>query len=347
MSEEQSQESDDPDQEVESPEEESQSHNLQKSLVVGQDLRVALQKFNQMQRELAEAARPIREIQDSMESATQPLRDVQQTMDAVTQPYAELQQTISAVQSARAIAEAYNQQWDAIREPLRDLREDIKDAVEEQITLEMPWEYDSVDPKPAAKSTADSWVEHFIEDLEDVEDEFFELMIERVEDGLEDFRNEPERPYAAIHIFISMQDALLWWLCYQDTEISTEATNEIGVPKYGTDEKQDALRKYYAAYFDVEDGDSGTFTDYKWDCFWAHRHAIMHGDLYATYDMNIATTAMLFFALTAHSVLQVIADKDEAGEDIPSIMDEIREANDEIEVEDVDAGEALGSFLSN
>lgn len=346
MSEDQSSKTEESEQDVDESDFGTQSSDLRKSLVVGQDLRAALQSINQMQREVAEAARPIRELQDSLESATQPLRDVQQTMDAVTQPYAELQQTISAVQSARAIAEAYNQQWESIREPLRELRSQIQVAVEEQITLEMPWEYDSVEPTPAAKSTAESWVEHFIEDFEDVEDEYFELMIDRVEDGLEDFRNEPDRPYAAIHIFISMQDALLWWLCYQDDEISTEATNEIGLPKYGTDEKQDALRKYYAAYFNVEGGDSGTFTDYKWDCFWAHRHAIMHGDLYATYDMNIATTAMLFFALTAHSVLQVIADKDEAGEDIPSIMEEIREANEEIEAEDVDAGEALGAFLS-
>lgn len=70
----------------------------------------------------------------------------------------------------------------------------------------------------------------------------------------------------------------------------------------------------------------------------------MHGDLYATYDMNIATTALLFFALTAHSVLRVIEDRDEAGEDIPSILEEIEDAQEAMEPEDVDPGEVLGTF---
>lgn len=317
-----------------------QLYDLQKSLVAGQNLRSTIQSITQKQREAAEAARPISEIQTELESATQPVRDAQQAMNGVSKPYIGLQQTISAVQSVRAIAEAYSQQWEAIKEPLNQLRNEIRIAVEEQITLEMPWEYESVEPSSAAKTTAISWVEHFIDDFEDVENEYFELMTDRIEDGLDDFKNEPDHPYAAIHIFISMQDALLWWLCYQDKDISTDETNEVDLPKYGTDEKQDALRKYYAAYFNVEDGDSSKFTDYKWDCFWAHRHAIMHGDLYATYDMNIATTAMLFFALTAHSVLQVLSDKDESGEDIPAIMEEIRQANEKTDVEDVEPEEA-------
>lgn len=154
---------------------------------------------------------------------------------------------------------------DGDRETLLGLREPIRVAVEEQITLEMPWEYDSVESHPAAKAAAKSWVENFIEDFQDVEDEYFEQLIGRVEDGLEEFQEEPDRPYAAIHIFISMQDALLWWLCYQDDEISTEATNEIELPKFGTDDKQDALRKYYGAYFGVESGDSATLSDYKWE----------------------------------------------------------------------------------
>jgi prefoldin subunit 5 len=305
-----------------------QLKELRQSLATDLNLRSSLSGINQMQR--------------SVEEATEPLREMQQSIQAATQPFEDLQQTVSAVQSARAIVQAYNQQWSVIRETLLELRESIRVAVEEQIELEMPWDYDSVEPDPAAKAAAESWAEHFIEDFEDVEDEYFERLIGRVEDGLEEFQDEPERPYAAIHIFISMQDALLWWLCYQDDEMSTEATNEIGLPKFGTDDKQNALRKYYGAYFGVENDEPARLSDYKWDCFWAHRHAIMHGDLYATYDMNIATTA--FFALAAHSVLRVIEDRDEAGEDIPSIIDEIEEAQEAMEPEDVDPGEVLGMF---
>lgn len=308
----------------------AQLKDLRRSLATDLNLRSSLSGMNQMQR--------------SVEEATEPLREMQQSIQAATQPFEDLQQTVSAVQNARAIVQAYSQQWTEIRETLLELRESIRIAVEEQIELEMPWDYDSVEPHPTAKAAAESWAEHFIEDFGDVDDEYFERLIRRVEDGLEEFQEEPDRPYAAIHIFISMQDALLWWLCYQDDEISTDATNEIGLPKFGTDDKQDAIRKYYGAYFGVENDEPAQLSDYKWDCFWAHRHAIMHGDLYATYDMNIATTALLFFALTAHSVLRVIEDRDEAGEDIPSIIEEIEDAQEEIEPGDVNPGEVLGMF---
>lgn len=329
----------------------SQLQGLRRSLVATQNLQETLASIDRMQREVAEPVRQVEEVTETVrgveqmrENVIEPIRELQRTVDAATQPFAELQQTVSAIQSARAFTQAYNQQWAALRETLEDLREGIRVAVEDQIRLEMPWEYESVDPDPAAKAVAENWASQFLEELEDVDDDYFARLSTRMEDGLQEFQDDPERPYAAIHIFISMQDALLWWLCYQDDDITTEATNDIDLPKYGTDEKQDALRKYYQAYFGVEEDDPARISDFKWDCFWAHRHAIMHGDLYATYDMNIATTALLFFALTAHSVLHVIEDYDEAGEDIPSIMDEIEQAQQEIESEDVDPAEALGTF---
>jgi hypothetical protein len=308
-----------------------------------------------MQRELAEpvqqmeqtaedVAETVRGVERMQEEVIEPIRELQQTVDAATQPFADLQQTVSAVQSARAFTQAYNQQWEVLRETLEELRQGIRIAVEDQIRLEMPWEYESVEPDSAAKAVAENWATQFLDELEDVDDDYFEQLTTRMEDGLDELQNDPERPYAAIHIFISMQDALLWWLCYQDDEITTEATNDIDLPKYGTEKKQEALRKYYQAYFGVEEGDPARISDFKWDCFWAHRHAIMHGDLYATYDMNIATTALLFFALAAHSVLHVIEDYDDEGEDIPSIMDEIEQAQQEIKSEDVDPAEALGTF---
>lgn len=324
----------------------AQLKDLRESLATNLNLQSSLSGINHMRRSMEEATAPAREMQRAVEELTEPMREVQQSLQTATQPFEDLQQTVSAVQSVRAIAQAYNQQWETIRETLIELRESIQIAVEEQIELEMPWDYNSVEPHPAAKAVAEQWAEHFIEDFEGVEDEYFERLVSRVEDGLDEFQEEPERPYTAIHIFISMQDALLWWLCYQDDEISSDAKNEIGLPKFDTDDKQDALRKYYGAYFGVEEGEPARLSDYKWDCFWAHRHAIMHGDLYATYDMNIATTALLFFALTAHSVLRVIEDRDEAGEDIPSIIKEIEGAQEAADPEDVDPGEVLGEFIT-
>ncbi|MFC5133491.1 MULTISPECIES: hypothetical protein [Haloferacaceae] len=335
----------------------NQMQGLRKSLIATQNLQETLASINRMQREVAEPVRQmeqtaeeltdtVRGVEQMRENVVEPIRELQRTVDATTQPFADLQQTVSAIQSARAFTQAYNQQWEAIRETLEELREGIRIAVEEQLRLEMPWDYESIEPDPAAKAAAENWVSQFLEEFEEVDDEYFERLTSRVEDGLDDFQDEPDRPYAAIHIFISMQDALLWWLCYQDDDITTEETNEIDLPKYGTEEKQTALRDHYQAYFGVEEGDPARISDFKWDCFWAHRHAIMHGDLYATYDMNIATTALLFFALTAHSVLHVIEEYDEAGEDIPSIMDEIEQTEQDIESEDVDPAEALGTFAA-
>lgn len=335
----------------------SQLQGLRRSLAVNQNLTQTLASIDKMQREVAEpvqqmeqtaeaAAEPIRQMEQVREEVIEPLRNLQQTVDAATQPFAELQQTVSAIQSARAFTQAYNQQWEAIRETLEGLREAIRTAVEDQLRLEMPWDYDSVEPHPAAKTAAENWATQFLDEFEDVDNGYFDRLSSWVEDGLDEFQAEPDRPYAAIHIFISMQDALLWWLCYQDDDITTDETNDVDLPKYGTEEKQDALRKHYQAYFGVEEDEPARISDFKWDCFWAHRHAIMHGDLYATYDMNIATTALLFFALTAHSVLKVIEDYDKAGEDIPSIMDEIEHAQQDIESNDVNAAEALGAFTA-
>jgi hypothetical protein len=321
----------------------SQLHGLRRSLAANQNLTEALASIDKMQREVAE---PVRQMEQVREDVIEPLRNLQQSVDTATQPFAELQQTVSAIQSARAFTQAYNQQWEAIHETFEGFREAIRTAVENQLKLEMPWDYDSVEPHPAAKAAAKNWATEFLEEFEDVDNGYFNRLTSRVEHGLDDFQAEPERPYTAIHIFISMQDALLWWLCYQDDDISTEETNELNLPKYGTGEKQEALREYYQAYFGVEEDEPAKISDFKWDCFWAHRHAIMHGDLYATYDMNIATTALLFFALTAHSVLKVIEDYDEAGEDIPTIMDEIEQAQQETESNDIEAAEALGTFTA-
>lgn len=324
----------------------AQMRDLKRSLASNQNLAASLSSVYRWQQSMEEATAPLREVEQSVEETTQSLRDLQESIRSVTQPYEELQQTVSAVQSVRGILKAYDQQWEAIRETLIDLRSGIREAVENQIRLEMPWEYDSVEPNTAAKVTAENWVENFVEELDQVDDEYFERLVSRVEDGLDEFREGPDRPYATIHIFISMQDALLWWLCYQDEDISTEATNDIGLPKFETNHKQDALRKYYQAYFGVEGEDTTRLSDYKWDCFWAHRHSIMHGDLYATYDMNIATTALLFFALTAHSVLKVIEERDEAGEDIPSVIDEIEASQVQPDPDDVDPAETLGAFMA-
>ena len=309
---------------------EEQLSDFHKDLIINRNLQEKLNSIGRVQRNLEEVVRPVQEMQ---------------SVQLPTQEFQDLQDTVSAVQNVRAILDAYSQQWAQARETLLELRKKIQVAVEDQIELEMPWEYESTDPHPGAKTLAETWAEEFVEDFADVESEYFEQLITRMEDGLEEFQEGPERPYAAIHIFISMQDALLYWLCYQDDEISTEETNEIDLPKYGTNHKQNALRKHYTAFFGVEEDDVDRFSEYKWDCFWAHRHAIMHGDLHATYDMNIATTALLFFALTAHSVLQVIEDRDESGEDISAIIDGIEEAQEEIESEDVDPGEALGDFV--
>lgn len=330
---------------------------LRRSLISNIDLSGYLAGVDQLQREAAnfhevrqtvnevaeevratqhEVVEPIRELQHELNSATQPFLDVQ----------ADLQQLASAVQSARAFTQAYNQQRETVLEAIASFRNQIRKAVEQQLRLEKPWNYDPREPHPAAKTTAENWCTRFLNEFDEVENEYFEKISERVEDGLDDFQAEPERPYAAIHIFITMQDALLWWLCYQDDDITVDETNEIGLPKYGTQEKQDALRKHYQAYFGVEEDEPARISDFKWDCFWAHRHTIMHGDVYAHYDMNIATTALLFFALTAHSVLHVIQEYDESSEDIPSIIDEIEQAEHNIESNEVDPAEALGTFTA-
>ncbi|GAB7090591.1 hypothetical protein JCM18237_08620 [Halorubrum luteum] len=195
----------------------SQLQGLRRSLVATQNLKETLTGLDRMQRELAEpvqqmeqtaedVAETVRGVERMQEEAIEPIRELQQTVDAATQPFADLQQTVSAVQSARAFSQAYNQQWEGLRETLEELREGIRIAVEDQIWLEMPWEYESVEPDPAAKAVAENWATQFLDELEDVDDDYFEQLTTRMEDGLDEFQNDPERPYAAIHIFISMQD---------------------------------------------------------------------------------------------------------------------------------------------
>jgi len=321
--------------------------NFSSTLSVVNQLHQDTEALRETRETINEHAQQMHEVQAEL---IEPVRKIQRQLDVATDSFsgvqADLQQAASAVQSARAFTQAYNQQWSRIHEVIETLREEIRVAVEEQLELEMPWEYESVEPDPAAKTAAENWGTQFLDEFDEVEDDYFEKIVNRIEHGLEEFHNEPERPYAAIHIFISMQDALLWWLCYQDDDITVDETNEINLPKYGTSEKQDALRKHYHAYFGVEEENPARISDFKWDCFWAHRHTIMHGDLYATYDMNIATTALLFFALTAHSVLHVIDEYDQEGENIPSIMDEIEQVQQDIETTDVEPSEALGAFTA-
>lgn len=249
------------------------------------------------------------------------LRAMQATERNVNRYMEQIQPAVNSIQQVSGILQAYNDNLSSVYNILTEWREKIRLAVEDQIELEMPARYESVDPHPTAKLVAEQWAEQFITDLEETDDEYFENVVERMKDGLDDFRNEPERPYAAIHIFITVQDSLLWCLCSQDEDISQNGTNDSGLPKYKTSDKQTALERNYRAYFGVESDDVSNFSQYKWDCFWAHRHAIMHGDVNATYDMNIATTALLFFALTANSVLEIIREKVENDEEFSIIED--------------------------
>ena len=83
----------------------------------------------------------------------------------------------------RGLTQVYNQQWEGLRETLEELREGVHIAVEEQIRLEMPWEYESVEPDPAAKAVAENWATQFLEELEDVDDDYFGQLTTRMEDG--------------------------------------------------------------------------------------------------------------------------------------------------------------------
>jgi len=204
-------------------------------------------------------------------------------------------------------AETLSQLAEAVVEA-QEYFDKVRTLAEDQIDLEPPWDYDpsTVSVDDDTIKTALQWTIEARWRLEDSNDDDLEKLAQRVEDAEKAFVEEVEdddtsEMYQSLYLLTSIQDALVTWLCENDSSISRDYTNTNGEDVYSTRSKRRALEDWYDDYsvFDIEGGSGSDFKD-KWNDFFEHRHRIMHGHPDAYFDENLATTALLFLGLTAY-----------------------------------------------
>lgn len=184
----------------------------------------------------------------------------------------------------------------------------VRTLAEDQIDLEPPWDYEpsAVSVDDDTIKTALQWTIEARWRLEDTNDDDLEKLAQRIEDAERAFVEEVEdedtsEMYQSLYLLTSIQDALVTWLCENDPSISPDYTSSNDEDVYSTHSKRQALEDWYDDYsvFDIESGSGNEFKD-KWNDFFEHRHRIMHGHPDAYFDINLATTALLFLGLTAY-----------------------------------------------
>lgn len=247
------------------------------------------------------------------------LRQYEQTRTQLNRQAAEISANVQSIRTAAQAsipAESLAQIQDAI-ESVREVAEyfaEVRDTVETTIDVGEPWDYDPSESEidSLARDVALRWTFEFMDELDSVEDEYFDPINDRLKVGLEAYiggpidnvreLDEPEpRPHEAVFIFISAQDALMHWLCEQDPnrQPRIDTDNET---VYTSGQKRDVLEEKYTALFNI--ADSGDQFRNNLDAFYKHRNFIMHGNPQAHFDLNIATVALLFYSLTLHTVIE-------------------------------------------
>lgn len=229
------------------------------------------------------------ELEGSLEDIEEPLR----RLDPIE---IELFDAETLSQLAEAVVEA------------QEYFDRVRTLAEDQIDLEPPWDYEpsAVSVDDDTIKTALQWTIEARWRLEDANDDDLEKLAQRIEDAERAFVEEVEdedtsEMYQSLYLLTSIQDALVTWLCENDSTISPDYTNSNGEDVYSTRSKRQALEDWYDDYsvFDIEGGSGSDFKD-KWNEFFEHRHRIMHGHPDAYFDINLATTALLFLGLTAY-----------------------------------------------
>lgn len=294
-------------------------------------------------------AEAMRSAQETNERLVRRVNAVSASLDQYQSTVATIQSALQAQRAATALAQAATDlPSHRIAALLSEFRAELREAVEHQIELEEPWDYESRAPDSRAQTTALNWGKEFTEALADVDHPDLDRMTQYVSDGLDAFEEEPDRPYAAIHIFISAQDALLSWLCLQSEGLEPTKENEAGLPVYGTEEKEKALRDHYIEYLGI--GSENDIAGEWWLPYWKHRHEIVHGGPFATYDMNIATAALLQYALTANTVIALLEDYHNRDEVPPSAFEKYLQAVEKAEQHDSSgnkSGSIFGDFMAD
>lgn len=251
-------------------------------------------------------------VLNGLEQTLEARREISLQAALITHEYRE---ALSYSLPTDAIQQIY-QGIQAVEEVAEHFRE-VQGVVEETIDLEDPWNYDSRDSQidELAREKAVSWSVEFVNEVEELNNPYFEPLIKRFEVGLESYLGysldnrvseienfeDSIRPHEAIYIFISSQDALMHWLCDRDP---SETPRNQGQPDeyYLSGQKKAVLANKYTEFFNIASSDNH-FRD-NLDAFYRHRNFIMHGNPGAHFDLNIATASLLFYALTLHTVLE-------------------------------------------
>lgn len=216
------------------------------------------------------------------------------------------------------------QQMQEVLEALEEHREQVREVIETTIDLEEPWEYnsDKSEVHERAEQVAVRQLMELGEALEEIEDERLEAVRSRMLVGAEaydgfvpdedgEFVEVEPRLHEAIFVFISLQDGLMHWVCEQDKTVEPDKS----YPQrnvYYSDTKQDALEEVYTSYYGIA---PDTLFFENLEAFYHHRNYIMHGHPEAHFDENIATAAVLFFALTLHTVLEELVELPDCEQD--------------------------------
>lgn len=187
-----------------------------------------------------------------------------------------------------------------LTEALEEYQGEVNQALQQSIqNFDSP---DSYDPNQTsvdqfAKQAGKRILQRFIDDLEELDDEPIQAFLERLHRGLGAY--ESEDYMLACFAFISIQDGLMMTLCLRDDEM------ERGEDGYFTpQQRKTALKNSYEEvdqeFRDLESDDVIPHLDE----FLEHRNHIMHGNLNAFFDENIATISLLFLVFTLFTVLE-------------------------------------------
>lgn len=208
-------------------------------------------------------------------------------------------------------------QLDELRERIQQYHEEVREAVESTIELDEPWEYDPDEStvQDRAEQVARSQLLHLMEELLESDDPYFDPLLYRMRVGYDaytgrvpdedgEYVNVAPRMYEGIFVFMSLQDALMHWLCEQDS--GTEWDRQHGDRnEYFSNTKKERLKEAYVSSHGLA---SARAVENNLDAFYHHRNYVMHSNPEAYFDMNIATAAVLFFVLTLHTVLEELED---------------------------------------
>lgn len=253
------------------------------------------------------------ELAVTIDESLEPIRELDTPeidvsgIQAATQPVEESLRRLNSAEIELFDAETLRELADTVQEA-NEYFDRVRTLAEDQIDLDPPWDYDpsavSVDDETI--KTALKWTIEARWRLEDSNDDELEKLAQRIEHSEKAFVEEIEdedaiQMYKSLYLLTSIQDALVTWLCENDTSISRDYTNDNGEDVYSTNSKRQALEDWYSNYsvFDIESGSGADFKD-KWNDFFNHRHRIMHGHPEAYYDENLATSALLFLGLTSY-----------------------------------------------